>query len=395
MGIEGLQIKEIRKRGNRVDAIIQQGEKVSEIFFECEGSVMVPSREALVAVTLFPAMKAGVALEVGGEVSNKMIDSLPIIQDVYHGWFPETYQHIEVKKAIHVERMDTKARRVGVFFSGGVDSWYTLISNQNIITDLILIWGFDIPLDKQALFNQTRDNVQKIADAFGKNLVVVKTDVRTFTQPLVDWNWMYGAGMAAIGHLLSSEFRCVYTSAGQWYAHLKPAASHILLDPRWSSESLEIKYVGLEASRLEKVREVAKHELALQTLRVCWRNPGDMYNCGWCEKCLRTMVALQIVGVLDRSPTFRGPINAKRLSQLRFLDENFLPYVEENVHALRKQPWNRKIYHAERRVLLRYYFKHFLFQVHSLYPRLLKRAGRFAKKQPVSRQGVSINHLDR
>ncbi len=373
-------IQSIQKKGNRVEASVQVGESVSTFYIECDDPALVPSREALVALTLFPAMKDGVELQAGGEISTRLVEALPVLQDVYHGWFPEIFLHIPVTQATPVVKKNPNARRVGVFFSGGVDSWYTFIKHRDEITDLILVWGFDIPLDKPGLFEHTRQNMLKVAQEFGKNLVIVKTNLRTFTEPHVVWNWLFGAGMGAVANLLSGGFKRIYTSAGQWYGHQKPAASHVLLDSLWSTETLQVVYTGLEATRLDKVRELAQYDIALQTLRVCWRNPGDVYNCGWCEKCLRTMVALQIVGAYERCSTFRGPINTKRLAKLHFMDEAFLPYLENNLQALRKQPWNKAIYKAERRVLLRYYFKNFLFKVHELYPGIRIGRGRFVKK---------------
>ena len=373
-------IQSIEKKGNRVEASVRVGESESTFYIECDDPALVPSREALVALTLFPAMKAGAELQVGGELSACLLEALPKLQEVYHGWFPDSFQRIAVTEATPVERTNPGAGRVGVFFSGGVDGWHTLLKHRDSVTDLILVWGFDIPLDKPGLFEQTRQNALKVAQEFGMNLVVVKTNLRDFTEPHVVWNWMFGAGLCAVGHLLSGEFKRVYTSAGQWYGHQIPAASHILLDPNWSSESLQVVYEGLDTTRLEKVRELAQYDVALQTLRVCWRNPGEVYNCGWCEKCLRTMVALQIVGAYERCTTFRGPINVKRLAHLRFMDEAFVKYVEDNIHELVKQPWNRAIYKAERKVLLRYYFKDFLFKVLALYPGFKTGAGRFVKK---------------
>ncbi len=363
-------IQSIEKNGNRVEASIQHGGEISHILFESDDPALVPAREALVALMLYPAMKAGAELQVGGEVSAQLLGSLPNQQQVYHTWFPDKFQLIPVTQAVPVERKNHGADRVGLFFSGGVDGWHTLIKYRESITDLILVWGLDIALDMPQLFEKTRQNMQKVADEFGKNLVVVKTNLRNFTEPYVPWKWLFGTGLSAISHLLSGGFGRIYISAGLHYGYLVPDGSHILVDPYWSSESLELLHDGLEVTRLEKVRELAQYDIALQTLRVCWRNPGEVYNCGWCEKCLRTMVALQIVGAYERCTTFRGPIVPTRLAKVRFLDEIFVHYIEENLEELKKQTWNRAIYNAERKVLLRFYFRNFLFKLHELYPEI-------------------------
>jgi hypothetical protein len=214
----------------------------------------------------------------------------------------------------------------------------------------------------------------------GKNLVVVKTNLREIIDPLVPWKWMHGSGMAAVAHVLAGGFQRIYISTSQWHGHQPANGSHILLDPLWSLESLELVHDGLEATRLEKVRMVAQSSLALQNLRVCYLNVGGAYNCGRCEKCLRTMVALQIVGAYERCTTFRGPIDPKRIKQIRFLQEYSGYYNEENLHALAKQPWNHDLYLAVRSMLTRFHIKNFLLKMHALYPRFKFGTGRWEKK---------------
>jgi len=59
---------------------------------------------------------------------------------------------------------------------------------------------------------------------------------------------------------------------------------------------------------------LASQPAAQAHLRVCLVNWDGSYNCGRCEKCLRTMVAMEALGVLDRFPTFPNQVE---LSQLR------------------------------------------------------------------------------
>jgi hypothetical protein len=87
------------------------------------------------------------------------------------------------------------------------------------------------------------------------------------------------------------------------YRQIKFWGSSPLLDPLWSNGQVAITHDGCEADRMEKVRAVADSAIALDTLRVCHDDTAD-YNCGRCEKCLRTMMALRLCGALDRAPTF-------------------------------------------------------------------------------------------
>jgi hypothetical protein len=108
--------------------------------------------------------------------------------------------------------------------------------------------------------------------------------------------------------LLSPRFAKVYVPASQTYAQLFPLAPHPVLDPLWSNDTTAIVLDGCEASRIDKARRIAGCELALASLRVCYENRAGAYNCGRCEKCLRTMLNLYIAGALARCPTFDRPL---------------------------------------------------------------------------------------
>jgi hypothetical protein len=55
---------------------------------------------------------------------------------------------------------------------------------------------------------------------------------------------------------------------------------------------------------VEADSDSTEDETALRHLRVCARGTEELPNCGTCEKCLRTMVALEAADVLARCPTF-------------------------------------------------------------------------------------------
>jgi hypothetical protein len=44
--------------------------------------------------------------------------------------------------------------------------------------------------------------------------------------------------------------------------------------------------------------------MSYERLRVCWIQDIGLRNCGKCEKCVRTQIALEIVGGLSKYTTF-------------------------------------------------------------------------------------------
>ena len=138
--------------------------------------------------------------------------------------------------------------------------------------------------------------------------------------------------------LLSSLFKRIYIPSSETYAHLEPCGSHPLLDPLWSTEHLQIVHDGCEATRIEKVRKIAQHEVALKKLRVCWENKENAYNCGVCEKCIRTMISLYAIGALDNCTAFKSQLDPHLVSQIKIPNDLVLHHIDDNLKALKASP---------------------------------------------------------
>jgi hypothetical protein len=370
MTTDTFQIRTMRKQENRIEASVQRGEQIHQVFFESDDFDLSPRWETMVALALFPCMKTGCDLQVNGGLSPRVLGAIPHIQEVHQCWYP-AYRRIQLGNVQPLPVPPVNARRVSLFFSGGLDCWYSLLKHQSEITDLVFVWGLDIPLDNQVLYEKALASVQKVAQGFDKHLIVIRTNLRQFTDSYINWNKIHGTGLAGIAQMLAGEVCKVYIAGGHSYKATVPAGSHVLVDPYWSTESMEIIYDGMELSRVGKAQVVGLNELAMQTLRVCWANLDNDYNCGRCEKCLRTMVNLQIAGALERCTVFAVPLSLKRLSKLTFFDQGDLIYLEENTRAAQKQPHNRKLFRTLQRVLNRFYLLDFLRKVRSNYPHLL------------------------
>ena len=68
-----------------------------------------------------------------------------------------------------------------------------------------------------------------------------------------------------------------------------------MLDPRFSNGVTEIVHDDASLSRYEKTAAIARRRDFLDNLRVCWEYPN--HNCGECAKCVRTAIALRLLGV--------------------------------------------------------------------------------------------------
>ena len=306
------------------------------VFFRSPESVLEASCDAFLACALLPAMRAGVELQLSGPVSARLLSALPQILDIYGTWEPKL-ERVSLPGLVPVERKRAPSGRVGAFFSGGVDSFYTLIKHRDEITDLIFVHGFDITPDDAELFRRADAAVAQAASDFGVGLLRVQTNIKAALRLFVSWGGLgHGAALATIGHLLAPVFDRIYIPASCTYDNLVPWGSHPLLDPLWSSEVLEFVHDGCEANRVAKVAAIAGFETVLRHLRVCHERLEGEYNCGRCDKCVRTMINLEIAGKLEQCRTFERPLDARSIRRQRVTGLNW-EYYEENLAAMRER----------------------------------------------------------
>lgn len=307
--------------------------------------------DAFLAAALLPAMRAGEPLTIeGAPVSSALLAGVDRIQDIYVHWMPDC-QRVQIHADCAVAQEPVQPG-VASFFSGGVDGTYTLSCHLDEITHLVFIKGVDIQVDNDVLFAKALSSNQHFADKFGKTLLPVATNIRRFCHPRgIPWGNTYnGSGLASVA--LALGFAKTYVASSYSYGELHPYGSHPLLDPLWSNEASMIIHDGCEAGRSDKLRAVAQLPGALDILRVCWQDEG--YNCGTCEKCLRTMVALRLLGL--HAQGFPPLDNLHGLGQLRMVSPDDEAFFKDN-HQLALKVGDREVADVLGRVLHRHQIK--------------------------------------
>ena len=263
------------------------------------------SADPFIAALLIPSMELGEPLFVDAAASPRLLRSLPKIMTFYHSW-DTRYKIIEVRTAKEREESDSISKANALFFSGGVDSFYALTKlteqtvERNDLSHLIFVHGFDIRLNDNVLFDQSYAAVKDVASFYGKELVLVSTNVREITDKYVSWIDCFGGVMASVALCFNGFFGRVYIASDlgpdERNMHL---ASHPDLDPLWSTNTTNLIHYCDGISRIEKAKTIANNSIAQKHLRVCWENRNGAYNCGSCSKCVRTMLALYLAGALS------------------------------------------------------------------------------------------------
>ena len=319
-----------------------------------EGFVSAENGDPFIPALLLPAMKAHEPLEITAPVSPTLLRSVDAIQRIYRSWDP-ALSEVKIKAPVREKPLQRaqERSRVGLFFSCGVDSYYSLLKNvqehpadEETITDLIVVHGFDIDFGRRnsELFRALLTNSEKVAHDLKKNALPVATNLRDFGGRFVDWRALYyGAFLASIGLALENLFERIYIASAHSQAQFAERdrrgmleGSHPMLDPLWSTECVSFVHDGSESRRIDKTRYISQFPIVLQTLRVCIIRSygGGPYNCGLCLKCLRTMIGLHVAGALQKCTTLPHSLDVELLSNMWISDQNARGYLEELVKSL-------------------------------------------------------------
>ena len=339
--------------GGLIETEFQIGSRKHSVYFKSNDIALTGNVEAFLTAALLPCMREGCTLVTKEKVSQRFLKAIPEIMNIFCNWEPLLHK-IQVKNAIPVTKAPSKEHRIGAFFSGGVDSFYTFLKHRDEVTDLILLHGFDIKLSDHSLSKRTSEMIRKVASGFGKRVIEVETNLGAFVIKYGDWGRLsHGTVLAGVGHLLFPHFSRIYIASSYSHDTLFPWGSHPDLDPLWSTESLEFIHDGCEASRIDKVALLAHSDIALQHLRVCFRSASTALNCGQCEKCLRTMLNLAAVGALDRCTAFETPLDSRNVRKIAIYDEHTRIFVQENLKAFEKKQGDEELCEALRYILNR------------------------------------------
>jgi hypothetical protein len=269
--------------------------------------------EAMAACLLPACMFEREPLSIPGTISTVFRDNIARAQSVLSAWYPRL-EAVDIRPSGIDDALQQRMPGAICCFSGGVDSWYSLLKHETRTTHLLLIRGFDIGLENDALWDAARARAARAAERLGKRLVTCETNLREVVDkgrcrwgmPYDGDFWgecLHGAALASVALLLRRTVGEFIVPATHSHAQIKPWGSSPELDHLWSDGYMAITHDGCEADRVSKVRRIAESDIALETLRVCYHDTAEI-NCGRCEKCLRTIMALRVCGALDRAAMF-------------------------------------------------------------------------------------------
>lgn len=361
-----MKIKDIRiqKNGERVKlcgTVIWEDRDFpeQELYFETTSNYqesLTNDPHAFLTACIIPAMYYKERrVFIDAEICPELIVGLQTAVGWIRNWFygPDSEPiRIETRKLSHYTPPQ-RSSRAGFLFSGGVDSLSTLRMNHNdyppshpgYIKDGVLVYGLEIRTPES--YAAVLETLKPLAEDANINLIEIFTNIRSMgpENNREFWSnfWLnefMGACFAAVTHTLSNRFSIFYINSSHDIPNIMPHSTHPLVEPNLSSNDLRIKHEGTILSRYEKTRVISDWDMALNKLRVC--NDFSQYalgrlNCGSCEKCLRTMLALLALGVLKKAEAFDADdVTAEMVIQHVKIAKNTLPLYEELLPPLQE-----------------------------------------------------------
>ncbi len=302
------------------------GRPAEEVRFEAGGvepHEVLPSPEAFAIRGALAALQQNeTRVLVDGSLCPRLRDGLRIaLKTLRQWWFDPERSEPLIEASRGFRALVPCAPRAALFLSGGADSLLALHWNRASFAKehpasmrtAIFVPHFGARLEAVsspralAFLSRQTHVVPKIASLAGLRLISARASAGDLGEDEDFFERCSHAGqLAAIAHLFSPTLDAVSIAPGFDAAHLPPWGSHPLLDLSYASSAVSIRQPGLGLTRRERIAEISRWTEILPHLLVCSQGPLEdgLINCGRCEKCLRTMVALLLAGALGQAVSF-------------------------------------------------------------------------------------------
>jgi hypothetical protein len=352
MRIERIQTAQAGRGATRASATVTWEEARREpfdLYFETDAEHaenFAASPNAFLVACAAAAAHAGeerVLLE--GRVCPRLRDGVTAALHLLAGWYRPGRRIPAVEATGGFVPSRQPPARAALFVSGGVDSTFSLLLNRrdyprehpdSYADGIVLDYESFCPpgLRERAadLTRRTRASLSAMAPETGLAFLPVRANLFALADLDFFLEEAYSAALAAAAHLFESRITSASIASGAVPGAYGPGGSHPMLDPLYSSTGVEIRIPDQAYSRHEKVLRLADWAPARRSLLVCLEGPlaEGRLNCGECEKCIRTMLALEAAGRLPDFEAFPvrtiSPEDVERTSLGRFTPDNFLAF---------------------------------------------------------------------
>lgn len=295
-----------------------------EVDKEYEQYLCTERGDAFLVALLTPAMEYNCSIRSLAPISSRLYYQLTNYYVPIMARYNSKYlSNIKITAEISEGSLPSK-HAVGVGFSGGVDSLYSIVKHLYCeipgfkLTHLLFSNQSNTEINEQnkrSWFENERNKLVKIAEDFGLPMVCVYTNaIYFYSYPCFTFGHFNTLGYTACVFALMKLFGIYYQSSSfsmrDFNINLSTfgsAACDIFNLKCLTNENIAFYSTGTEATRLEKVSYIADNQTVQKNLNVCSAAVGGSYNssekainCGICKKCMRTVCELYALDKLDK-----------------------------------------------------------------------------------------------
>lgn len=309
--------------------------------------------DAFLVAMLYPAMYYGEDVEVCGNVTKRLYHNIVHYAEGVVLAYDTTFHTVKINVQGFSNARKADMLRVGTGFSGGIDSFSTLEDNffntddpDYKIDTLFFFHVGQYGNVKKPVTWQRANNRFSITRDFAKEINVDALMMNTNLFDIYLPHWEYDAGVICrISSVLvfQKTLKRYYISNAVTYSdyakndYTKSSGGTLsemsdpIIMPLLSPDGLDMVWDGAQHTRTEKTANIVNNPLAQKHLNVCVNSSDghiDATNCSVCPKCLRTLMALESAGALQK---FSGVFDLRQWKKhsFRYKCEQVLKYKKD------------------------------------------------------------------
>lgn len=324
--MERIIVRDVIFKRNRIEYKVELSDGIAGAFnnpFEYwieynENVESVPASIAIIpfVCNILPIVWVADAELCVSEIDEEFLFSLEDTKKAYTDMYPNIEFKGKLTVGKHIKNEKTfknEKRKATAFFSGGVDSWATLVSHiGEDELNLVTIWGSDVKLNDEKSWKKVEKYTNEVAANLKSKAIFIKSTFReslnyTFLDNLIDgkvlnnsWWYFIQHGIALIGHVAP------YIYLNNIDTHYIPAsyscrdvpnkiASYKTIDETLKLAWCDVVHDQFDLIRIERVEKILdwyKKTGESVQIRVCYSERANGENCSHCEKCYRTILEI-------------------------------------------------------------------------------------------------------
>ena len=317
---------------------INENYSASSIYFEIDknyGDMFADDTyDAFVLVPLFLAMYHKTDLRIHGNISKRFYKNLNWYVQKILCDFSTELSAVQIIVDGVVSKTST-GNLIGTGISCGVDSLSTIydrfINEDDPDYKINALFFFNCGANGRfetnftvRAFNVRYKRICKLASELYLPVCPVNTNLTVFQKVYID-SMIFLSNYSCV-LALQNAIRRYYIGSALSYNGIKNTGVKInsydlaefcesYLIPLIGTERTELIIDGCQYRRVDKIKRLVDWQIAQRYLNVCHIYNEDLSNCGTCEKCLRTLLASEILG---KTENFSQVFDLRKYSEKSF-----------------------------------------------------------------------------